>query len=454
MGQAKTSYSLLFDEGNARSKDPGQRDTLKAHLIHALLMNERLVLSDSQVLTSRNFRILLGEEPVFLNYLTPETFQIAFRELGNTTLVSLNERFFEIGKLDPATHPSYRNAALLERLESRAARITWRYQDLANGYRDRMAAFFREGRFPAQFGARRGEELAESLDAFDAWRRTTPEFAESPKDVTMIGRDVFNGPFLEFMERQAAPLNDAELALTLDYSNAVYLSNMAMRLSADPIYDKAQARQIDLLGRPVGDKEAIGEEKRVRTTLDASRYVEGLIALQPTDVFALRDSREFKDFSRLKHRFSGTQHDCEQLEQAVQEYLVRIDELILLRAGYLSHSRTSSEIERRLRWDRYPEMDAVQTSGGELLSLVFAGLGLPVGAGIANWAFWFVVGKAAGRFARREVAAESEAARSEAFEDMKTGFETVGKTEPYAAEEIIGAKLHEFDRRTEIGATD
>ncbi len=374
------AYSLLLDQDHPVSVNPDLMDHFRAHLIHTFLMNERMFITDTQLTRSRNFLTLVANEPGLVDYFHNGCVTIAKRDTGNTSLVGIYNRPFELDINVDKFNPKLKRA--LQALDRHCDHTTWSYKKVSNLFAHRTKRAFVSGIYAKKFGPSRGIILTEILDQIDSDRRDSEEYAEyeGGNDTTLLGRDVFKSLLYDYMSKASMPLLQGERELITSFADAVYCTNMPALLGLAPIHDSKQSTAFRLLGQPTDAAESILRPFRIKTTLQASSYVQGLNSLSARDVDDLRNTDECYAFRAAKRDFAGTQSDCETLRDSVTAYLRRIDSKILEKSGHL---RTSSHdgAEREIQFARY---ESQNKSRGLIKSIGKMGAKAAIDTGISE----------------------------------------------------------------------
>jgi hypothetical protein len=97
-------YSLTLDQDKALARNFPEREILHAHLVYHLLMNRRLIISDSQLLMSPNLRTLLKRGNGFFECFNGDTVSVAHRQDSvSLDIDATNKRFITLGKIKNQT---------------------------------------------------------------------------------------------------------------------------------------------------------------------------------------------------------------------------------------------------------------------------------------------------------------------------------------------------------------
>ncbi len=358
----QSTYSLFLDQGHPFAADHDYSQHLRAHLIQGLLFQQKLIFGDTQLVRSKNFRHLLENEkdPFFTNYFTPHNFAVAIRRTENDTLEKIHKRQFETKYFDrkkPDYDPIFEETKGLNEIQNRAEVIYWDYNDIANGFVDRMQRFLLT-EFSEQHSVQRGFFYSNLLNEIDEFNRTLDRFQETPKDVSTLGRDTFESHLWDFIGTKGYEFSPNERTFISNYSHATFKDNMPGYLKAGPLHDKSDTKLFEMLRGPKPKTEEAIEPLRLTLSVDASKYVAGLNALAPGDVEYLRSTAEFKTFMEKRNSFSGSQHDADELKNACESYLHKINDRILEQARFLiatDEAKAEAELSfRKLIWDSLP----------------------------------------------------------------------------------------------------
>lgn len=75
-----SSFMLIADDALKYSLDEKAKKSLKSHLIYSLLFEDRVLLSDAQIIGNRNFRQLIRDNDALIESLSPKNFSIGIRD--------------------------------------------------------------------------------------------------------------------------------------------------------------------------------------------------------------------------------------------------------------------------------------------------------------------------------------------------------------------------------------
>ena len=354
------SYLLTMDQENPLSRDYAHRDMMHAHLVYQLLFNQKLVLSDSQLLLSPNLRTLLRDNSFFFSTLNAETLCVMVREVGKEQrdLVDLHERFITIGKIkkeDYDGHPNglraYNDSDILGLLSDKIELDSWNYEQISMNFQNRIETFIQGGPYERTFGHQHAKVIIDNLHEYEVYRRKQPQFEDTPDEVSILGRDVFMGPFQSYLAERGITLTDAQDTMIRQGAQALFKMNFPDTFGASTIFDPRDDEEFELLGKASSDLRPDDDRRTLRTRLRAARFVECLKGMDAEDVMCLRDLPSFSRLLELRQHSNNSDSEREDLEEALADHIINIEERIFRKHGIRPDS-TAAEEPRSLQWFR------------------------------------------------------------------------------------------------------
>lgn len=326
-----TSYALFADGNTSFSFDNKRKSTLKTLFKSTLLFENRILLSDSQVIGNKNFRELLSEDADFLNLFDQESLIIGIRDEADfpvinrkhskdlipnpdlsqvlDTFIAFNKCNWVSDKMDAKKR--YANKNDLDTIFDLASHERYKIKEVGIRFSDDVINIFTTDQVRKDLG----DKLSEAIHKFALEKRATQE-SDGYNKKGGFGIAFFQNELENLLKKDGF---DSWLQFEksiLDFALAPYLTSFPKLLKANPRYLEDHQRRLSIVrGNPIVTKEVYSTTD-YKTYL--SRYKEGLELLTSLDIRDLRSSKEFANYRKAvseknKDNIVGTLSDYQQL---------------------------------------------------------------------------------------------------------------------------------------------
>jgi hypothetical protein len=251
----------------------------------------------------------------------------------------------------------------------RAEKLPWSYPVISHNFEAGMKRFIRYGLYADLYGKEISTQTVQKLDEFAAWRRTTQRFADSPEDISMIGRDIFNGEFQALLKEAGILKTDFQSDLLKKGAGGIFKTKLPDHLGANAIFDKFDTPEFEIINRSISGMQPIRRERNIQPKLGVSRLVSCLSSLDYNDVGKIRDSDEFKSFINATDKGLGNDANRDELADILEAHVIKIEETILAKFGFTPATDGKDSI--KIQWFE-ATMDAAKRGGSEFVSYVLA----------------------------------------------------------------------------------
>ncbi|RKQ71015.1 hypothetical protein DES40_0323 [Litorimonas taeanensis] len=330
-------FTLWADDSQPEAIDPKQRKSFKAHLILNAILNDRIVMSDSQVITCRNFRHLVRDDACVSELIKSGVFSVAMRtkEKGNgpiSDLMSLDTEFHKTGKIRPDNTMGDRRVEDLEFLEKHAPKKIWSISEIGNNYANNAKRIIYE-------------HFCSMLDDRD--RLTAREIIRERESVRNLDRFFLQEEFLSLLQPRLQSKYDMRILKKglHDSYIAPYISNLPSILNLNPIYLPNHKKSFQIFRGSSYEMVDMEDPIIIEPELDHSHFVEGLCRLDIDDIFSLKSSKFIKNYVALSGKGINSAHDHESLQHAFFEANIAIERKIIERFQGLKTSTTVPNIQ-------------------------------------------------------------------------------------------------------------
>lgn len=431
----KNPYTLLAD-GNLRfSTDESYYKAFKAHLLHVLLFNEHMVLSDNQVVGSSNLRRLVSRDGVIRDLFRQKSFSLAVRsnfdggdEGDVRDLEEIQRDFLKENKIT-AEQTVVGNGSELAFMKNNANIIPWKYWDVRNNYtktcRKTLIAQFRPLLSNSDL-----DRLVEILDE------------ENSRD-RGLGRAFLQSRLYETMRTRLSALPENARSVILEATEAPYVSNLPSVLDLTPIYAESHQKSFQILRGTRFEMVDIGEPVDLKASLDYAHYIEGLTRLGVDDIIGIRESRAMRDFWQKQDQEVKDESSTIALQHAYLAVNVCIEKKIIEKFPELKISTgTPERREIRRTWAR---IESGAAAGLDLFGIALGAVGVPTPLMGTGLSYLFEL------FKKRKIGDEGDAVVDEIAHHQMSNFilsrhlERVGKNQKMLVTEKI-FKTDSFDK--------
>lgn len=311
MGSSLDAFSLASDGGQAMAMEGRHRAAYRAHLVLNLIFNDRLVLSDSQVVTARNFRILSNRDGVIREGIRQTLFAVAARDTieGAAGLAALESQFIKERKILWAKAPGEGDE--LNLIGTHAPRLTWQMQDIARQYTEWVLDLI------ARYVAENPGPEAEALQAV---------IVDEVGRVGHLNRAFVLYDVVERLRRGDLPGGKPAMEALRAISETPYLGALPRLLSLTPTYTGSQAQRMRRVRSQNLTYRPAGTPSYSPSVLGRDLFIAGLNELDIGDIIALRENRATVEFKKL---VSQPDADLDHVGQLAHAVCVAVEERIL-----------------------------------------------------------------------------------------------------------------------------
>lgn len=399
-----SSYLLIADESLELSVSEKKKKQLQAHLKHSLLFEDRLLISDSQLIGNRNFRRLIREHDPLIGILNEENFSIAVRNYidilcpidGSQEIIhspqidDLLQGFLSwdkckwhlfSGEPKETALKEYSQTHDLEFMFGKANKQFYDLSEICSQYTTDVLALFRSD----QANQILGESVAQLIHDLAKQKMDGYHNPVSPEGG--LGYAYFTSDLTNDLKKQKQlniwKSNSNDI---LKIAQAPYVTALPKILSCTPIYGQFHKSSVDLSHGIVTATKKIQDDLPYKTRL--LRYEEGLCQLSPETILKLRESEEFSFYRNRMKNFNGSEESLNLVCESLTYYKNRIDDAILQEFPYLK------EVEKQVREIVKP-LEFVSTASGyggifvsglALATVTFTGINLlSLGLGLLSF---------------------------------------------------------------------
>lgn len=361
------SYWMLADTEVPLAWDANRLDVFSAYFKHALLFNERLMLSDAQAVNCMNFRRLLREDSDFQLVLDESLLSIAVRATEDAKegqpLTHVRDAFAREGKQRTDLFDEFQHDEDLQLINSRCDIRPYHYDQLREHYTRNVFEIFRRDASARLFGDDVQKLILELMEE------------ESQRNIGLGRIYLYEGLGRELSARGRTRVWEQFRAQIIQLSDAPYVTGIPSVMEANPIYSPVHQNSFEL-AYDVKSSEAQPvegvRELPMYSGLDLSSYEYALQRLSIEDVLRLRSSTEFKRFQKLSGGTVKSEGQLRDVMEALQDYQLVIDRYVLDKR-FARKASVSTGAHRLIK----PVMKVGQESGvfslGLLLSDVMSG---------------------------------------------------------------------------------
>lgn len=316
------AYWMLADTELPISRDKSLIGSFEAHFKHALLFNEKLMVSDAQAVNCVNLRSLIVDKPSFRELLGKDLFSVAVRDPnGDSVGQSLTEvrNAFKAEGKQHLSQQEFENNYDLDLIDEVSERVPYTYSALRSNYTSKVIEIFSNSTLKVLLGAENQKIILEQL------------LLEKERD-NGLGR-VFLHKNLQHRLVQIGKGEVWERCAEdiMKFSDAPYVTGIPSLLDTNPIYAPIHQESFQMLNPEVKSHIEQGVSKTITTELHLSSYEEALAKLEPEDILFLRDSIEFESYQKyIKLGINGT-HQQDNALDALIAYQELIDQYIVKR---------------------------------------------------------------------------------------------------------------------------
>lgn len=356
------SYWMLADTEVPLAWDASQLDSFASYFKHALLFNEKLMLSDAQAVNCMNFRRLLTKNEDFQQVLNKDFLSIAVRAPDDApagqSLTQVRDAFVREGKQRTENADEFHANDDLELINSKCEISLYNYTQLRDNYTNGVLRIMQLPHVVAQLGESDQREILDLL-AHESEQNSGLGRIYLQKG---LGHDLKNKGKEEIWGRHRD--------LLMKVSDAPYITGIPTVMAADPIYSPMHEEAFNLVSGGTASATAAAEVTSVlsiQTDLNLSSYQHALAQLKLEDVFYLRDTNEYKTYQKLSKKPVSSEAELNKVTEALVEYQRLIDHLIIRRKLGLKLGRLF-KAHRQIQSMRKVSQEAGAYSLGLMLS--------------------------------------------------------------------------------------
>ena len=318
------SYWMLADTEVPLAWDRNRLDAFSAYFKHALLFNQRLMLSDAQAVNCMNFRRLLGSDPDFRLVLDSSLLSIAVRATDDAIegqpLTKVRDAFAREGKQRSDVAEEFFQDDDLQSRSKLCDIRPYHYAQLRDHYTSNVFEIFRRESAAKVFGDKTQSLLLALMEE------------ESVRNNGLGRIFLYEGLGKVLRARGQEGIWEQFRQQIVQFSDAPYVTGIPSVMEANPIYSPVHQTSFELAydakaseAQPVAGV----KELAMYSGLDLSSYEYALRKLSVEDVLRLRSSSEFRRFQKLSAGVVKREGHLKDVMEALQDYQIAIDRYIL-----------------------------------------------------------------------------------------------------------------------------
>ncbi|WP_417536715.1 hypothetical protein [Methylophaga sp.] len=318
------SYWMLADTEVPLAWDANRIDAFAAYFKHALLFNERLMLSDAQAVNCMNFRRLLKSDSDFQKVLDASVLSIAVRAPEDAPfghrLTEVRDAFATEGKQRSDIETEFFSNEDLDRINESCDIRLYRYEQLREHYTQKVFSIFERASVAGALG---GSVQALLIDVLKE---------ESDRNNGLGRVFLYDGLGKVLEARGASEIWQQHRDTIVQLSDAPYVTGIPSVMAANPIYSPVHQKSFELAydAGPTETESVEGlKPLPIYSDLDLSSYEQGLQKLSIDDVMSLRSSAEFKRFQKHSSGSVIRESQLDDVMMALADYQRAIDRYII-----------------------------------------------------------------------------------------------------------------------------
>ncbi|NEO71730.1 hypothetical protein [Moorena sp. SIO3H5] len=394
---------MIADDTLKLSLDNNKKKTLKSHLMNSLLFEDRILLSDSQIIGNRNFRKLIRDNDELINCLTPENFSIGIRDsidirtetagspqiIEKPNIIEVLQGFISWDKCkwtsssnDTLTKENYQKLFDIQYIEGKAKLERYSLGDASATYADDVLRLF-DSEIIKQ---RIGKELCDLIHTIAREWRESHKSYRYPK--SGLGMAFFLNDLPTMLKkRHKKNLWKQYQKEIIDIAQASYLTTLPKILNCNIIYGSMHKDKIEISRGLLAKIERIDDDIFYDSWLRLLDFEEGISRLKADDIAKLRESTEYKEYRKKINQFNGSEKALKEVKESLFQYKSLIDELIITKFPCFRSPRK----EKREKFQSLAILSGLSTYGGLFLSGLalatsFTGMNLmALGLGITSF---------------------------------------------------------------------
>lgn len=365
------SYWMLADTEVPLAWDPTKLDSFASYFKHALLFNEKLMLSDAQAVNCMNFRRLLTKNEDFRQVLNKDILSVAVRAPDDApqghALTQVRDAFVAEGKQRTQNAEEFQANDDLELINAGCEIALYNYTQLRDNYTNGVMRIMNLPHVMGKFGVDDHAYIVELLNQ------------ESERNQGLGRIYLQQGLGADLTAQGHAETWARHRDLLMKISDAPYITGIPTVMAADPIYSPLHEEAFNLVtGTDATTTAAATEVTSVlalQTDLNLSSYQQALAQLQLEDVFYLRSTPEYKTYQKRSKNPVRNEDELREVTEALIVYQRLIDNMIIRRKLGIK-LRRAEKVYRHLQSMR----KIGQEAGAYSLGLALTGDALTGGA--------------------------------------------------------------------------
>lgn len=320
------SYWMLADTEVPLAWDNTRIDTFASYFKHALLFNEKLMLSDAQAVNCMNFRRLVTQDNDFRQLLDKDILSVAVRAPETAPqghrLTTVRDAFVKEGKQRTDIDSEFINNTDLDLINEKCDVKLYNYEQLRDNYTQGVLQVFNLPHVVEKIG-------------HDGHSRIIDLLQSETKRNNGLGRIFLQDGLGKILRREGhEQLWQQHQPLINKLSDAPYVTGIPMVMEAAPVYSPVHQDAFDLITGHSGQQEEQLERGKIldlQTGLRLSTYEHALAKLSVEDVFYLRSTKEFRTYQKLSQSVVTTEKQLDDVIDALGDYQRLIDHIIIRR---------------------------------------------------------------------------------------------------------------------------
>ncbi|MGM0906956.1 MAG: hypothetical protein ACQEVQ_10545 [Pseudomonadota bacterium] len=320
------SYWMLADTEVPLAWDHSRIDTFSSYFKHALLFNEKLMLSDAQAVNCMNFRRLVTQDNDFRQVLDKDILSVAVRAPETAPqghrLTTVRDAFVKEGKQRTDIDSEFINNTDLDLINEKCDVKLYNYEQLRDNYTQGVLQVFHLPHVVEKIGHDGHSRIVDLLQA------------ETERN-NGLGRIFLQDGLGKILRREGhEQLWQQHQSLINKLSDAPYVTGIPMVMEAAPVYSPIHQEAFDLITGHSGEQQEQLEKGKIldlQTGLRLSTYEHALAKLSVEDVFYLRSTKEFRTYQKLSQSVVTTEKQLDDVIDALGDYQRLIDHIIIRR---------------------------------------------------------------------------------------------------------------------------
>jgi hypothetical protein len=310
--EPRLAYWLRGNDQRPENRDLAFFDVFRTTILHALVYEPILVLSDSDVVNGVCFRHALKTDQAISQFCTDGRIRVACRKAAKrASLVETLQRFVANGKRPQHfPQPDYEDFSSLEDLERNAKSycfLEYSFDGISRNFTNEVLTLFNESTSRARLGDKVvdvilgsiREEMAKAAEA----SRLPPEqgtiglnylyYAKDGRGNEGLGSILnkhFNGIWIE------SPAPNETVRFIREIGRGPYLTGLPAVTNSNPIYAEDQRFAIENWRRRSASQYASLRKARVRSVMDLTTYVRAVGELNEDRLAELRNTDQWREY--------------------------------------------------------------------------------------------------------------------------------------------------------------